>query len=167
MPEFFVPGTGNPAQAERRLAEIIKHCEERTGLKVGKTRIYRLEFIHNRERSVGEVGEPLYYGNGVGRTVIAILDADPFLVCTSNRGAVKGNPYRIDRRDVRLVVPFDPPGAWDSGSVKVYELGPKSRKYWLDKIPQKARQSGPVFVYKDGKLVKVIPPILKGKERGH
>lgn len=51
-----------------------------------------------------QVGEP---ERMTGEPVIAILDSDPYFICTPNRGVLDGVPIVIDRHDVLEVVDFE------------------------------------------------------------
>jgi hypothetical protein len=42
----------------------------------------------------------------VGETVIAILESNSYLVCTQNRGVVKGMPILVGRDDQNEVTEF-------------------------------------------------------------
>ena len=86
--EFFIPGAGSAGRAEWILAAIKKSAEENTGCAISESRIFRLEYTHEGRDYIAEVGEPEPL---TGETTLAILDGDPYLVCTRDRGGNGGS----------------------------------------------------------------------------
>jgi hypothetical protein len=71
---------------------------------IGDRRIYRLRYVHNGQELTAEVGKPEPL---TGEPIIVILDSDPYLICTPNRGVARGTPILAGRGAVREVVDFD------------------------------------------------------------
>ena len=110
-PRFFVPFVDDAAKAERVWQGIKTLMEDRHGWpRLTERRVFRLDYGHNGEREVAQVGEPHRHGHPkewdydktlettkAREVVVAILETEggPFLVCTHNRGLVGGRPILI------------------------------------------------------------------------
>jgi hypothetical protein len=95
---FFIPGANDDAEAESVLAAIAAH----NGRPVPPIpdRLRRITYKHNGEFFVAEVGQPVdpyYCEDG---PVIAILPGDPLLICTRDRGVVRGDPILVGSQSV-------------------------------------------------------------------
>lgn len=90
--KFFLPHATDPASAETAYNAIKQFAEELTGWKVSNRRIYRLEFVHNGKHYTAEVGQRTDFND---EEVIAILDSDPYLICTPNQGVIVGPPLFV------------------------------------------------------------------------
>lgn len=90
--------------------------------RVTDRRIFRLQYIHDGENEVAQVGRPHRYGHPytweykqdysdrkAGEWVVVILENEdgPFLVCTRNRRFVRGEPILFGTSEVYEVVYFD------------------------------------------------------------
>ena len=102
MPKFFLPGTHSPEDAEEIWQATKKSCGEQTGWQVTDRRIFRIEYTHNGKDYVAEVGQ---IAPEQGETVLVILESNAFLVCTTNRGVLRGKP--MPTGNVRNVIDFD------------------------------------------------------------
>jgi hypothetical protein len=100
---FFVPQSP-PGQADETWHTIADFVRRATGQPIGDRRIYRLRYTLGGDTVTAQVGEPDPH---TGEPVIVILDSDPYLICTPNRGVLEGLPLLIDRPDVLEVVQFD------------------------------------------------------------
>ena len=110
-PDFFVPYVDDTAKAERVWQGVKSLMEDRHGWpNVSERRIFRLEYGHDEERQIAQVGEPHQLGHPhswdydqtldttmARETVVAILESEggPYLVCTHNRGVAGGRPILI------------------------------------------------------------------------
>jgi hypothetical protein len=101
--KFFIPGAGSVGRAEWILAAIKKSAEENTGCVISESRIFRLEYTHEGRDYIAEVGEPEPL---TGETTLAILDGDPYLVCTRDRGAERGLPVSVGWEEATKVTFF-------------------------------------------------------------
>ena len=106
---FFLPGARSAEEAEEVLAGIKKWASETLGAaasEIGDARIFRLDYRHDSSFYVAEVGqdEPR-----TRELVVAILDGGPnlYLVCTPNRGVLRGMPILVGRHAARSVTLFD------------------------------------------------------------
>ncbi len=107
VPPFFLPPyEPDDPKGEEVLEDIVRWADETTGRRINRSqgRIARLDYVHDGNAGVVEVGqsEPR-----IGETVVAILDSDPYLVCTPNRGVLRGTPILIGRSEVLQVVHFE------------------------------------------------------------
>jgi len=90
--KFFLPAADDEKQAEQNYEFIRKFVSEQMGLLRSK-RYYAIYYKHNGKEMRARVGEapPL-----TGELVIAIFrterESGPFLICTPNRGVLRGEP---------------------------------------------------------------------------
>lgn len=118
--QFFIPYVDDTDEAEK-VWQAVKSFAETQGFgPVTDTRIFRLEYVHNSKEMEAEVGQPHPYGHPLtweyvpdygdpkaGEWVVAILEREggPYLVCTHNRGVVRGEPILVG--GVKEVVYFE------------------------------------------------------------
>jgi hypothetical protein len=91
--KFFVPAATDDAHAETLYQAIRKFNSKSMGAKLSDRRIYGVNGKHNGKAFMARVGQPF---EELGETVVAILlDANRscYLICTANRGVVRGTPY--------------------------------------------------------------------------
>lgn len=110
--KFFVPAASDDEQAEEVYAEFARFAGH--AVPERSARIRRIEFVHDGERWVAEVGQPLKgvkldrTGSSTGRsvsdqaTVLAIFAGSPFMVVTTGRGVANvrsawENPFMAGR----------------------------------------------------------------------
>ncbi len=109
MPAFFVPGAeSDPELAEQTYTAIKIFAEEQTW-PISDRRIFRIEYKHfvrtragvrvEWEAEVGKVFEE------IGEPCIAIFESNSFLVCTPNRGAIRGIPVMVGQP--HTIIDFD------------------------------------------------------------
>jgi hypothetical protein len=104
--EFFVPAAETPEEAEKVWQATRTFAKENLGWDIGQRRIFRVTWIHEGKAIDCKVGEREPYG---GETVVAILESNAFLVCTANRGVLRGEPILVGRQEVSSIIDFDPP----------------------------------------------------------
>lgn len=108
MPKFFLPAAEDDAQAERVRNSVITFAKTNGFQPREDVRIFKLYYRHDGRDYEAEVGkaEPR-----TGEPVVMILweetPRDLFLICTENRGVVRGEPVLVGRPEVRSVVEFD------------------------------------------------------------
>lgn len=107
-PAFFVPFADDPEQAEE-VYTSVKAFMLKVAFKPSDRRVYSISYRHNGRNYVSTVGQK----EPEGETVIAILEAfNPtplYMICTPNRGVVRGDP--ILAGDISRVVDFAPDSA--------------------------------------------------------
>ncbi|RUV13037.1 MULTISPECIES: hypothetical protein [unclassified Mesorhizobium] len=88
MPPFFIPAAEGQEQTEQVYAAVVAFNHL-----VDPQRYYSISYTHNGRREVATVGEPHVIN---GEPVLLILkerrNGAPFLICTENRGVVRGGP---------------------------------------------------------------------------
>jgi hypothetical protein len=110
MPKFFLPfgeqlGTHD---VERTYTAIRDFA--RSGWEVTPERIFLIAYTHDGRDYISQVGKPEPY---TGEECIAIFRSNAYLVCTPNRGVLRGDPILVGLNEVRHVELFDdsPPAA--------------------------------------------------------
>lgn len=102
--EFFVPACDSAEEAEKVWEATRTFAQENLGWEVGEKRIFRITGVHDGKAIDCEVGKAEPYE---GNTVIAILESNAYLVCTPNRGVLRGEPILVGRQEVDSVIEFD------------------------------------------------------------
>jgi hypothetical protein len=102
MPEFFVPHTETPEQAEEVWEATKRFAEEQLGWGISERRIFRVEYTHDGKDEEAEVGKT---ERRQKEPVMVILESQSYLVCTPTRGVAKGEPILIGIP--RKIVDFD------------------------------------------------------------
>ncbi|RDI98309.1 hypothetical protein DVT68_14695 [Dyella solisilvae] len=88
--KFFVPHASDAEEAER----VYSVTAEFVGAPVDGPRIWKLSWTHNGTAMHAEVGQVhAAYRDTPAEVVIAIFDTGSvYMVCTPNRGVVRGGP---------------------------------------------------------------------------
>jgi len=102
--KFFIPGAKDHQQAEEVYASIKKFATTTLGWPVVDRRIFRIKYEHKGRIFHAQVGQP---DPNVGEVVIAILESQAYLVCTANRGALRGVPILVGKNEVIEIEDFD------------------------------------------------------------
>lgn len=102
---FFVPHADTP-QLAREVYEAIKAFSEQNLGTVSNRKIFRIEFRDRGKDCVAQVGMVTSIN---GEEVMAILEQTNkyYLVCTYNRGVVKGLPMLVGTNEVWSVEDFE------------------------------------------------------------
>jgi len=101
--KFFVPGVKSEEGTEKNIARIRKFAEKTTGAALTERRIFRISYQCEGEEMSAEVGKP---EPSCGEPVIAILEADAFLICTPSNGVLSGAPVRVEKKEADTVEEF-------------------------------------------------------------
>ena len=103
--KFFIPAASNARRAESFYESIKKLAKETTGGDVTPRRIFAIAYEHDGGQYHAEVGKP---EPREGELVIAILETNamPYLICTPNRGVLRGMPYFVRKDEVLSIVDF-------------------------------------------------------------
>src|SRR5262245_13988529 len=102
--EFFVPACDSAEEAEKVWEATRTFAQENLGWEVGEKRIFRITGVHDGRAIDCEVGKAEPYE---GNTVIAILESNAYLVCTANRGVLRGEPILVGRGEAGSIIEFD------------------------------------------------------------
>ena len=100
---FFVPAVKDETQAEEVWVSIKKFAEEMLGWEISERRIFSIAYQHQDKDYHVEVGKPDSRNNEL---VIAILESKTYLVCTPNRGVVRGIPILVGQDKVERTTDF-------------------------------------------------------------
>jgi len=103
--EFFIPAARNARRAESFYESIKKFAKQTTGGDVTARRIFAIAYEHDGRQYYAEVNKP---EPREGELVIAILETNAmrYLICTPNRGVLRGMPYFVRKEEVLSVVDF-------------------------------------------------------------
>ncbi len=101
--KFFIPHVKDPQQAENILDGIKKFAQENLKWQPTNRRIFSISYRSEGKDHYAEVGKKDFETN---EEIIAILEANAFLVCTFNNGVKKGMPILIGKDEVTNIVDF-------------------------------------------------------------
>ena len=95
--KFFIPDAKDESDAEQVYERTKKIAGETLGWPVSERRIQSITFRDKQQTVQAEVGktDPI-----TGEIVMAILDSTAFLVCTPNRGVLRGIPVLVGKHEV-------------------------------------------------------------------
>lgn len=103
--KFFVPATKNDAEAEK-VYGILRKSMQKHRYETTDQRIYSITFDDNGFSLNETVGKP---SETSGETIVAIFQAgDLYLICTNNRGVLRGMPMIAGEWAVTNVELFEP-----------------------------------------------------------
>ena len=100
---FFIPAAKDETQAEEVWVAIKKFAEETLGWEISDRRIFSIFYQRQDKHYHVEVGKPDPRNNEL---VIAILESTTYLVCTPNRGVVRGMPILVGQDKVERTIDF-------------------------------------------------------------
>ncbi|MGO9085949.1 MAG: hypothetical protein ACLQBK_12035 [Candidatus Sulfotelmatobacter sp.] len=102
--KFFVPSAENEQRAEDIRDATKKFAADTLGWQVTDRRIQSISFQDKGKSVQAVVGkiEPI-----TGETVVVILESNTFLLCTPNRGVLRGMPILVGKNEVTSVSDFD------------------------------------------------------------
>ena len=80
-----------------------KFAEETLGWEVSERRIFSISYRHDGMDYYVEVGEP---DPRIGELVLVILESNTYLVCTPNRGVLRGMPILVGQNEVKRIIDF-------------------------------------------------------------
>ncbi len=102
--QFYIPNVTDPRKAEEIYQATRKFAAETTGWRIEQRRIRSIKFRDHGKMVVATVGklEPME-----GALVIAILESTTYLICTPNRGVLRGSPMMVGKDEVTDFEDFD------------------------------------------------------------
>ncbi len=103
--KFFVPAAKTAEEAESVYLAFAKFNE----IPVLKNRIWKLQWIHNGKNLSCEVGKPIIGDSRFGNEpVLAIFERSTlFIICTPNRGGIRGEPILAGKDADSIPVYFE------------------------------------------------------------
>ncbi len=102
--KFFIPNAKDDKQAEEVYNGIIKFAEENLKWGVNTDRIYSIRYSHEGKDFLAKVGE---VENRTKDLVLAILKSTTYLICTINRGGLRGMPILVGENEIERIEYFD------------------------------------------------------------
>ena len=103
--KFFIPKAKDDAQAEEVWESVKKFAEETLDWDVSDRRIFSITYHKHSKDYYAEVGKP---DPRNGELVIAIFESVTYLVCTPNRGVIRGMPILIGQSELMDITDFPP-----------------------------------------------------------
>ena len=102
---FFIPKTSDSAEATKIYEASRTFCEQQTGWPTTKRLIYSVRYRHNGHQHLAQVGD---LDNTDGLVICIFETLQAFLVCTPNRGVLRGEPILVGRSAVSYIEDFEP-----------------------------------------------------------
>ena len=103
--KFFIPKAKNEVQAQEVWKSVKKFAEETLDWEVSDRRIFSIAYQKQGKDYCVEVGKP---DPRNGELVVAILESITYLVCTPNRGVLRGMPILIGKPELKDITDFSP-----------------------------------------------------------
>ncbi len=103
--KFFIPKAKDDTQAQEVWKSVKKFAEETLDWEVSERRIFSITYHKHGKDYYVEVGKP---DPRNGELVIAILESITYLVCTPNRGVIRGMPILIGQSELENITDFLP-----------------------------------------------------------
>lgn len=104
--KFFIPDAESKESESSVYNAIVEFAKTQTGWEIGEKKVYRVSYRHNGKHYEAQVGEEESRELG-GEKVIAILESNTYLVCTPNRGVVRGAPCMVGLNEIISVEYFE------------------------------------------------------------
>ena len=101
--KFFIPKAKDDAQAQEVWKSVKKFAEETLDWEVSDRRIFSIAYQKHGEDYCAEVGKP---DPRNGELVVAILESITYLICTPNRGVLRGMPLLIGKSELTDITDF-------------------------------------------------------------
>lgn len=102
--KFFLPHAGTADMAEQTFKATKLFAKDNLGWNISDRRIFRIEYVHEGKNHKAEVGKVTDVN---GEEVIAILESNAYLVCTPNRGVLRGDPILVGTNEIRDIEDFE------------------------------------------------------------
>ena len=101
--KFFVPHATSDETAEATWAATKKFAEETLGWNVSDRRIFSIRYRHDGQEYHSQVGRE----DPTEGEVLIILESNAYLVCTPNRGVLRGMPILVGKNEAIVVTDFE------------------------------------------------------------
>lgn len=103
--QFFIPQASDPTEAIKIYEASRKFCEQQTGWPTTNRSIYAIRYRHDGQEYLAQVGD---LDNSDGLVICIFETSRAFLICTPNRGVLRGEPILVSRTDVSDTEDFEP-----------------------------------------------------------
>jgi hypothetical protein len=87
--KFFIPQVDDKNEAEKFYNDMKTFAKDNLQWEITERRIFKIKYEHGSKRHNAEVGD---YDTMTGEIVLAIFESQSYLICTPNRGGLKGTP---------------------------------------------------------------------------
>jgi hypothetical protein len=104
---FFVPAANDAAHAEELYGAIYRFNEEQMHAELSARRIHSVRGVHNGKPFAAKVGEPFEVQREIVQAILLDTTRKCYLICTENRGFVRGMPYLSGSNEIRTLDYFD------------------------------------------------------------
>src|SRR5258708_27276028 len=101
--KFFLPHTRSPENAAILYDGIKKFAASQTW-HLSDRRIYRLQYRYGKKTNDSVVGQPDPIN---GETVFAIFEGNAYVICTTSRGTLRGEPILVGKDEEIAVEDFE------------------------------------------------------------
>lgn len=101
--KFFVPHAESDEQAISDYKSIKEFAEKQTW-SILDNKIYKIKYRHNGKIYHAQVGEKSDF---IQDLVLAIFESNAYLICTTNRGGIRGEPILVGKSDIISIECFD------------------------------------------------------------
>ncbi len=101
--KFFLPHAQTEDLAEHTYEAIKLFVKDNLRCNISDRRIFRIEYFNGKDHEA-EVGKVTDVN---GEEVIAILESFVYLVCTPNRGVLRGMPILVGTNEVFSISDFE------------------------------------------------------------
>lgn len=102
--KFFIPHAKDKTQEANVYDATKKFAKKTTEWDIEDDKIFSVRYVHNGKNYYSEVGKVETYE---GEEVIAILKSNTYLICTPNRGVIRGMPILVGFNEAIEVIHFD------------------------------------------------------------
>ena len=100
---FFIPKTKDDVQAQEVWESVKKFAEQTLDWDVSDRRVFSIAYQKHGKDYYVEVGKPDPRNKEL---VIAIFESITYLVCTPNRGVLRGMPILIGKSELKDITDF-------------------------------------------------------------
>lgn len=80
-----------------------KFTEDTMARQYSNRKVFRIDYTHNGKSFTAEVGR----FDQDEEKILVILEGDPYVVCTENRGVYRGAPIMVGKHNIQNVVYFE------------------------------------------------------------
>lgn len=102
--KYFLPAAKDDGEAEETFQAIRKFAKMTLGWETSDRKIFRLKYKHDGKDYYAEVGKT---DQDTGEIIIAILESNAYLICTPNRGVLRGMPLLVGKESAYSIEDFD------------------------------------------------------------
>lgn len=105
--KFFIPHAQNEQKRDSIYRAIKEFAKQQLEWDINDRKIFSIQYRHDGKDHYAEVGKKENYLGAPGEEVIAILESNTYLICTPNRGVMRGMPILVGKNDAYSVINFE------------------------------------------------------------